>query len=248
MDGELDLVRRLEVERHLQTCSECATHVSNGRNVRTILRSDRLYYGAPRELQSSVLSAVRIAEQAQMPRTRLFVRPAMAIAACVALVAMCWLVFAQVRRANREALVMQQVTCGHVHSLMANHLLDIASADPVVVKPWFSGRLDYAPPVVDLTRQGYPLLGGRLDYLNDRTVSAVVYTRQKHVINLFLWPTNEPDSPSLLEESRLGYHLCRWTMNSMTYCAVSDLSPQELALFAASLRTHLTPIEIEHCK
>ncbi|MCW3095696.1 MAG: putative anti-sigma factor [Chthonomonadaceae bacterium] len=248
MDGELDLVRRMEIERHIQTCPECADHVNNGRAVQIVLRSDRLYYGAPAGFEGRVLTAVRAAERAQTPRSRVFLRPAFGIAAFAALLSLLWIVFAQVQRTNREAAVIHQVTCSHVHSLMANHLLDIASTDALAVRTWYTGKLDYAPTVFDLTRQGYPMMGGRLDYVNDNTVAALVYTRKKHVINLFLWPAAERDSQTLRQEGRSGYQICRWTGGGMTYCAVSDLSPQELALFAGTIQTHITPIEIDNCK
>jgi anti-sigma factor RsiW len=247
MDGELDLVHRMEIERHIQTCPECADHVNNGRAVQTVLRSDRLYYTAPAGLEGRVLTAVRTAERAQTPRSRVFRRPAFAIAAFAALLSLLWIVFAQVQHRNREAAVIHQVTCDHMHSLMVNHLLDIPSADPLAIRTWYSGKLDFAPPVFDLTRQGYPLLGGRLDYVNDNTVAALVYTRKKHVIDLFLWPAAEPDSQTLRQESRNGYQICRWTGGGMTYYAVSDLSPQELELFAESIRAHIAPIE-DNCK
>jgi anti-sigma factor RsiW len=248
MDGELDLVQQLEIERHVQSCPECAHFVHNGRAIQTVVQSERLYYAAPRRLESRVLAAVRAAERAEQPRRRSFLRPAIGIAAFASLLVLCWFVFARVSHANREAVVTEQVMGSHVHSLMANHLLDIASDNAYLVKPWFNGRLDYAPPVVDLNHQGYPLLGARLDYLIDRSVSALVYTRQKHLINLFVWPTVEPDTPTMRQESRHGYQLCRWTLGGMTYCAVSDLSAQELALFADAIKAHTTPIEYENCK
>lgn len=249
IDGELDLVHRLEVERHLQNCSECARHVRSGRAMHTAFRSDRFYYGAPAGLERSILTAVRAAERTQRPPSHNFLRPGVGVAAFVSLLMLAWFAFAQVGRANRESGMMQQATCNHVRSLMATHLLDIASADPHVVKPWFNGKLDYAPPVIDLTPQGYPLRGGRLDYLNDHTIAALVYTRRQHVINLFLWPSTEPETQSMRQESCHGYHLCKWATGAMTYCAVSDVSAQELALFVDAIKTHTSPLDfVNECK
>jgi len=248
MDGELDLVNRLEIERHIEICPECAHHVRNGRDVQTALHSDRLYYRAPSRLEGRVLTAVRAAERAQQPRGRALLRPAFGIAAMAALLSLLWMAFAQVAHGNREAAVTQQVTCSHVRSLMANHLLDISATDARTLTPWFNGKLDYAPPIVDVTRQGYPIEGARLDYLIDRRVAALVYRHEGHIINLFSWPSAGGDSQELRQESRNGYRVCRWTMGAMTYCAVSDLSAQDLMLFAETIKTHTVPMEYENCK
>ena len=248
MDGELDLVNRLEIERHIENCPECAHHVRNGRDVQAVLHSDRLYYRAPSRLEGSVLTAVRAAERSQQPRGRALLRPLFGIAAMAALLSLLWMAFAQVAHANREAAVTQQVTCSHVRSLMANHLLDISATDARSLTPWFNGKLDYAPPIVDVTRQGYPIEGARLDYLIDRRVAALVYRHEGHVINLFTWPSAGGDTQELRQESRNGYRVCRWTMGAMTYCAVSDLSAQDLMLFAETIKTHTVPLEYENCK
>ena len=248
MDGELDLVNRLEIERHIDSCLECADHVRNGREVKAVLHADRLYYRAPSGLEGRVLTAVRSAERAQQPRSRTLLRPAFVIAAFAALLSLFWMVFAQVAHANHEAAVTQQVTYSHVRSLMANHLLDINATDVRTMTPWFNGKLDYAPPMIDLTRQGYPFKGARLDYLNDRTVAALVYRHEGHVINLFTWPSAGGDSQAMRQESRSGYRVCRWTMGAMTYCAVSDLNVQELTLFVETLKVHSVPLETESCK
>jgi anti-sigma factor RsiW len=237
MDGELNLVDRLEIERHVHACSECAFNLANGRAVQSAVQTKHLYHAAPRGLESRVLVAVRAAERLQRRPLRPMMRPLLGTAAFASVAALLWLA-AQVPRANREAAVSQQVTAGHVQSLMAKHLLDVASPERRVVKRWFHGRLDYNLPTIDLDAQRYPLSGGRLDYLNDRTVAALVYTRQKHVVNLFIWPSGDAVTQPLRQESRQGFSLCRWTWNSLTFCAVSDLSPAEMTQFVAAVQEH----------
>jgi len=121
------------------------------------------------------------------------------------------------------------VVAGHVRSLLASHLLDVESSDQHTVKPWFHGRVDFAPPVP--SPPGYPLVGGRLDYLDNQKVVALVYMRNKHVINLFIWPETGSGEEGLQLSKRQGYHLFHWTRQGFTYWAVSDLNTSELQEF-----------------
>ena len=151
-------------------------------------------------------------------------------AACALLL----LVFAisQTTRASRNAIA-DEVVANHIRSLLAAHLVDVASSNQHTVKPWFDGKVDFAPEVRDLAANGFPLVGGRLDYFNGKTVVALVYERNKHPINLFIVPasTNRPSEPSAL--TRRGYNLIHWTRGEMDYWAVSDLNAEELHQFAA---------------
>ena len=113
---------------------------------------------------------------------------------------------------------------------MAEHLYDVESTDQHTVKPWFQGKVDFSLPVKDFKDQEYPLEGGRLDYLDDRPVAALVYRRHKHVINLFVWPAADADSPPQTT-TRRGYNLLHWTQGGLQFWAVSDLNAEELAEF-----------------
>ena len=134
--------------------------------------------------------------------------------------------------ASHDALD-KEIVASHVRSMMADHLFDVASSDQHTVKPWFLGKLDYSPAVRDLSDNGFPLTGGRLDYIDGRPVAALVYSRGQHAINLYTWPA-EGESQPYRPSSRLGFNMVEWTQSGMRFWAVSDISPSELAQFARS--------------
>jgi anti-sigma factor RsiW len=133
--------------------------------------------------------------------------------------------------------IADQAVAGHVRSLMASHLADVASTDQHTVKPWFNGKLDFSPPVTDLASEGYPLTGGRLDYLDRRPVAALVYRRHAHPINLFVWPQAGGDE-TVTSRSEQGYHVLQWRHAGMRFVAVSDVNAEELAAFADLIKQH----------
>jgi len=142
-----------------------------------------------------------------------------------------------VTAANQQGQIAEEVLASHVRSLLVDHLTDVASSDQHTVKPWFAGKLDVSPPVIDLAAHGYPLIGGRLDYLNQRQVAALVYRHQQHVINLFVWAQSgrapAPRPPAEIQ----GYNLRRWQEGDLTFWAISDLNPGELDEFVQGIRT-----------
>jgi len=144
------------------------------------------------------------------------------------------------RPANADQFLATQLIASHARSLMANHLTDVASSDQHTVKPWLDTKLDFAPPVADLSGEGFPLIGGRLDYLDNHPVAALVYQRRKHFINLFIWPTTPGASKAQKTLTRHGYHLLHWADSDFNYWAVSDISDGDLQIFHQLFERQLT--------
>ena len=236
VDGELDLPGSLRIERHLQDCPACARAYQNQKALRLRLGDGSLYFKAPAKLRERVRRDVRaIVEE---PRPFVLSWRWLAAGLSFALFAIIVVVLVLIQSGPaREDLLAQEVVSSHVRSLMANHLTDVASTDQHTVKPWFEGRLDFAPPVVDLSAQGFPLVGGRLDYIGDRPVAALVYQRRQHFINLFVWPSADAQGGSSKMVVRQGYNLIRWNSAGMTHWAVSDLNISELQQVAQALQS-----------
>ena len=235
-DRELDVVRADELEKHLFGCPTCSRAHENIRALKTAVKSADLYFNAPAGLSRQIRKSIRVEEQRSERKAISWWRVlnlGMPIAGA-ALIAVL-LVPALINRSDDAALA-QEVTAAHVRALMVDHKTDIASSDRHTVKPWFQGKLDFTPPVIDPADRGFPLLGGRLDYLHGRPVAALVYLRHQHVINLFIWPADK-ETQSEKFTARLGYNLVRWTQSGMTFWVASDLNQTELAEFVKLIQS-----------
>jgi anti-sigma factor RsiW len=230
LDRELDLLLHIELEQHLAMCKHCSEICASLRIQKDAIRSEAPYYPASARLERAVGEALR--KNAGPERGTLRQGLAwrwLAIAASVLLAASITWNAAGLRHAQRDAIA-QTLIASHIRSLMGDHLLDVASTDQHTVKPWFNGRTDFSPEVQDLAPQGFPLVGGRLDYADGRTVAALIYRRRQHLINLFTWPTSSAYSKES-QFARDGFNVLQWSDASMTYWVVSDLDSAELSEF-----------------
>jgi anti-sigma factor RsiW len=235
LDRELDAANAFRVEDHLRTCPACAGEYQRLKELQTALRENGLHYRAPDALRARILGALEPAPTAapvRMPvrwwqRLWLNQRFGLPVAAFAAGLAVALVV-------PRQSLDLEQeLVSEHVRSLMASHITDVTTSDRHTVKPWFDGRLDFAPPVVDLANEGFALTGGRLDYIAGRAVAALVYKRREHVINLFVWPAEKTGigAQGAQSSGNNGYNTLRWSGDGMIFWAISDLNAIELQEF-----------------
>jgi anti-sigma factor (TIGR02949 family) len=231
IDGELDAGHAREVEDHIAGCAACAAQLDAYRQMSKIVASADLRYTAPPALRRRIEAAL---PQARLPQTRVPNRRAVlrgfAMGSAVSAIAATGLV-AIVLRGDDEARIESEVVSAHLRSLQAGHLTDVISTDQHTVKPWFNGKLDVAPPVVDLTALGFTLIGGRLDYVDARPIGAVVYRRRAHVINLFVAQTASTERRAAKIDTLQGFNIRRWSERGLNFWAVSDLAADELAEF-----------------
>ena len=237
LDGELELGRDLELQRHLAECSRCEAEYQSMRAMRQRLKDDAFHFAAPPELVERIRGAKpstdRYSSRSRFTsRTARFAIP-LAVAAMLALL----IVPRMIPRGENDSIA-REVVSSHVRSLMAAHLTDVASTDQHTVKPWFDGKLDFAPSVTDFAREGFPLVGGRLDYVGQRGVAALVYQRGKHVINVFMWPAIGTTTAVERIEPQEGYNVEQTTVAGMNCWVVSDLNQVELKKFADLLHSH----------
>jgi anti-sigma factor RsiW len=232
-DGELDLIRSVEFEEHLRTCPDCARQLHDQQAMRQSLRAASLYERAPRSLEARIRA--QLPPEAQSKPIVLLRSPALAwlaiAAAIIIAVVLGTRVIPNIRGEQQTSLLAQELVASHIRSLQPGHLYDVQSTDQHTVKPWFDGKLDFAPPVLDLADHGFPLMGGRLDYVENRTVAVLVYGRKLHVINLFIWPASHDDMPPVPVQTVQGYNVSSWTKNGFEFRAVSDLNADELREF-----------------
>jgi len=225
LDGELGFERSLEVEAHLASCPRCALQIQSWKEFRPTMRGSELYYRAPAPLAENMRKLI--------PRTRRvpWLERWVWAGAGAAFATAAWIaVFTVIHPPVRS--FDQEIVASHIRSLMANHLMDVVSSDQHTVKPWFDGKVDFAPPVQDFSAEGYPLAGGRLDYLERRNVAVLIYHRALHVINVYVWPAEDNHHSSVDLQTMQGYNVLSWKKNGFEFRVVSDLNAAELRGFA----------------
>ena len=240
LDRELDERAAAEVEAHLRQCPTCSARLERERRLRDAVQAHLTPLRAPESLRSSVRAVLRAQlKPVQRRQTWLPTWAATAAALLLGLAGGWQLATWRAPRGDGPDLATE-VVASHVRSLEGAHLTDIASSEHHTVKPWFAGKLDFSPPVPDFTTDGFPLIGGRLDYLGERPVAALVYGRRQHVINLFVWPSR--DSTALpAAASRRGYYMVHGAAGGMSYWAISDLNETELSQFVQLVAANLAP-------
>jgi mycothiol system anti-sigma-R factor len=262
LDGELDPVTSQKVEQHLRDCPKCEQAYEVDTALAHAISQAAPYYKAPLELRERIQVSLREAIGASTSRGAAGAgllpvrRPEavrrgvffdipwnwLALAAAIVLAAIVASSFLpRLRQPGADQFLATQLIASHVRSLMADHLTDVASSDQHTVKPWLDVKLDFAAPVVDLSGDGFPLIGGRLDYLDNHSAAALVYQRRKHFINLFIWPTTAADNKEQKMVERQGYHLVHWIDGDFTYWAVSDVGVGDLQNFQRSFEQQVPP-------
>ncbi len=231
-DGELDAVRAAEYEAHLGGCASCQQALARRQALRQAIAGAALYAKAAPSFRARVRSGLPGPSAVRLPPRLAW--PAAAAATVLLLVGLWQL--GPVRRDAPERLVVAAVLDAHVRSLQPGHLTDVSSSDQHTVKPWFDGRLDFSPQVVDLAPEGFPLTGGRLDVISGRSVAALVYGRRQHVVNLFVWPSEERAAAPARSGTARGSQWIHWQRGGMSYWAVSDTASQDLEEFARLLQ------------
>ncbi|MGA2409103.1 MAG: anti-sigma factor [Candidatus Binataceae bacterium] len=240
-DQELDLRTSIELEDHLGGCASCAREYEGIAALKSVLQERVPYYDAPgalrRRFRASARGAIRSGDKSSWWRQLGVTGWSWPVTAAVAAVFAAIVIRGVMPLAPPSGGALgAEVVDSHIRSMMANHLTDVLSSNQHTVKPWFDGKIDFAPSVKDLSAQGFPLAGGRLDFLDGRPVAALVYRHRLHIINLFTWPADHsPNSPPQLE-TRQGYNVVHWTQAGMEYWAVSDVAPADLESFAQLLR------------
>jgi anti-sigma factor RsiW len=234
LDGELDAANTLEVDAHLADCPACYEAWRRLSALRGALQNQELRFPAPDRLRRNVLAAIQQVEAAErepVAGRRWFQQAGWAAAAAILLASLLTLHFES--SLNREDRLLAELTSSHVRSLMVDHLTDVASTDQHTVKPWFDGKLDFAPPVKDLSDSGFPLVGGRMEFVDGHSAAALVYARQKHFLNLFVWPTKSASPAKPRTAQRKGYNFIQWSDGKMDFGVVSDLNEGELREFVS---------------
>ena len=242
VDQELGVSETIEIDKHLEACPACHKELVSQNALRATLKKHATYFQAPNQLENLIRAALPLGNEHRG-------RPAKRAlnwfgpfnwfnfgTALTSVVALAWSVSLYLAMPSPTDLLAEDVVSSHVRSLMVNHIADVASSDHHTVKPWFNGKLDFSPTVNDLTAQGFPLVGGRLDYLDHRSVAALVYRHRQHLINVYIWPAANKQKVAVQTLSSQGYRLVHWAEGGMIYWVVSDLNPRELLVLARILQ------------
>jgi anti-sigma factor RsiW len=237
VDGELPVEHLDAAEEHVGGCADCRKLVQEEKGWQQAIRHAGTYYTAPELLRRRIAAMTRRAVASTSTATGTPWRGWAVAASLLLSVALSSAVSTYLATPSAAALLQQDIVASHVRSLQMDHIADVASSDQHTVKPWFHGKLDYAPPVEDYAAEGFPLIGGRLDYVGRHSVAALVYRHAQHPINLFILPSRDAaGAPLAAATSDSGYNIRHWTKDGMSFWAISDLNAAELGDFETLLR------------
>lgn len=240
-DGELDLMSSVAFEEHVKICPDCAQDLHKQQALRVTLHSSNLYDRAPARLEARIRGSIpgadaKVAQMQPADRRRPW-EQWLGVAAAIALVAIAGLALFKTAGTEKATdLIAQEVVESHVRSLQLGHLTDVLSSDQHTVKPWFEGKIDFAPPVADFASQGFPLVGGRLDYLEHHNAASLVYKRRAHFINVLIWPDETKANQSPRSETIDGYHIVHWQQDGLKFWMISDVNQDDENLLVALIR------------
>ena len=242
IDRELGVPDAIEIDEHLQTCPACRDEHARQAALRAAIRKQAVYFAAPGYLENRIKAALPAQTQSPVQPVKRSSWNWLSLGTALAsLTAVAWSLGLYLMQPSESERLSDEVVSSHVRSLMSNRIADVASSDQHTVKPWFSGKLDFSPAVSDLTAEGYPLVGGRLDYLDHRPVAVLVYRHRQHFINVYVWPTAAGQQIPVQTLSRQGFHLVHWAGAGMTYWGISDLDQRELMALVDILQTRTVP-------
>jgi anti-sigma factor RsiW len=227
IDGELDAQHAGAVEAHVESCASCAAELSSLRELQDKIAAAPLSFRAPKSLRSKIDGF--LPRRAMGPSRRAWLKGFGSGAGLSAIAASA--IFVMVMRNEADQRILSDVVSAHLRSLQPDHLTDVRSNDRHNVKPWFAGKLGVAPPVIDLTAEGFELAGGRLDAIGGRLAAAIVYRRRNHIINLFAAPAAVKPQPPVTENVN-GFNIRHWQAAGASLWAISDINAAELEEFA----------------
>lgn len=232
LDGELDAGHSRDVEAHIAGCPGCTAELAQFREMRRVMSGATLSFAASASLRSRIDAMVPTPATRPAAPSRRSLLKGFAFGSALSAATAASVLFVVVRSEDDQR-VLGDVVSAHLRSLQAEHLTDVLSTDQHTVKPWFNGKLAVAPPVADLTAQGFTLLGGRLDYIDGKPVAAIVYRRRVHVINLFVAQAGSLEHAAPRNEIVQGFNIRRWNEQGLRFIATSDINSEELAEFVA---------------
>jgi anti-sigma factor RsiW len=248
LDNELDAGNAREVETHLESCLSCAAQLRAYRELLQAMPAPQLRFAAPTSLRRRIDTALPLpraahsasedarerADARARTSSRRSVLKGFAMGTALSAAIAATLVIAVIPT-DDDQRVLGDVVSAHLRSLQGDHLTDVQTSNQHTVKPWFNGKVDVAPPVVDLTAQGFTLVGGRLDYIDGKAVASIVYRRRAHVINLFVAQGEAADHRGAKLEKVQGFNIRRWNAQGLEFWAVSDIAADELQEFGSKL-------------